>query len=104
MAKDLRGRAEMLPAGPQWKCTPWPTTYPTKIPLKLFHRDSLECIQSILQSPLMKDSIHLTPLRIFKTAEKVMRVYSQWMTGNVAWDMQVIIHFLTGFLQTNCLD
>jgi len=94
----------MLPAGPQWKCTPWPTTYPTKIPLKLFHRNSLECIQSILQSPLMKDSIHLTPLRIFKTAEKVMRVYSQWMTGNVAWDMQVIIHFLTGFLQTNCLD
>jgi len=88
-AKELRSRAEMLPAGPSWKCTPWTTTYPTKVPLKLFHRDSLDCLQSILHSPLMKDSIHLTPLRVFKTAEKVMRVYGQWMTGHVAWDMQV---------------
>ena len=79
----------MLPAGPTWKCTPWTTTYPTKVPLKLFHRDPLDCIQSLLYSPLAKDSIHLTPLRVFKTAEKLMRVYGQWMTGDVAWDMQV---------------
>ena len=88
-AKELRGRAEMLPPGPKWQCTPWTTTYPTKVPLKLFHRDPVDCIQSILHSPLMKDSIHLSPLRVFKTAEKIMRVYGQWMTGDVAWAMQV---------------
>ena len=88
-AKELRGRAEILPTGPKWQCTPWTTVHPTKVPLKLFHRDSLDCVQSILHSPLMKDNIHLTPLRVFKTAEKMMRVYGQWMTGDVAWGMQV---------------
>jgi len=41
-ANELCGRAEMLQAGPQWKCTPWTTIYLTKVPLKLFHRDSLD--------------------------------------------------------------
>jgi Plavaka transposase len=90
-AKELRGRAELLPAGPKWSCTPWSTVYPTKTPVHLFHRDSLECIQSILHSPHIVDHVHYSPLRVFKTAEKLVRVYSEWRTGDVAWDMQVCI-------------
>ena len=88
-AKDLHGRAEILPAGPLWKCTPKKTLYPTKYPLNLFHRDPIECIQSLMSNPLLMNTLQFEPLRVFKTAEKLMRVYSEWKTGDVAWDMQV---------------
>jgi hypothetical protein len=71
-AKGLRGLAEMLPKGPEWKCKPWNTVYPTKKNLTLFYRDPLECIQSILHSPLMKDYIEFKPLRIFESASRAM--------------------------------
>ena len=88
-AKDLRRRAEILPAGPVWKCTPKNTLYPTKYPVKLFHRDPIECIQSLMNNPLLKNVLKFEPLRVFKTAEKLMRVYSEWRTGDAAWNMQV---------------
>jgi len=88
-AKELRKRAELLPAGPTWKCTPWKPLYPTKTAVNLFHRDPIECIQSILSNPHVANHIHYTPLCVFKTAEKLIRVYSEWWTGHVAWDLQV---------------
>jgi len=30
-----------------------------------------------------------SPFRVFKTAEKLVRVYGEWMSGDVAWEMQV---------------
>jgi hypothetical protein len=88
-AKRLRGLAEMLPKGPAWQCKVWNTVYPTKKKLTLFYRDPLECIQSILHSPLMKDYIKFKPLRIFESASRAMRIYTEWLTGNAAWSMQV---------------
>jgi hypothetical protein len=88
-AKKLRGLAEMLPKGPVWQCKVWNTVYPTKKKLTLFYRDPLECIQSILHSPLMKDYIKFKPLRIFESASRAMRIYTEWLTGNAAWSMQV---------------
>lgn len=88
-AKKLRGLAELLPKGPVWQCKIWKTVYPTKKKLTLFYRDPLECIQSILHNPLMKDHIEFKPLHIFQSASRVMRVYTEWMTGNAAWSMQV---------------
>ena len=35
------------------------------------------------------------PRRLYKTAEKLERVYSEWMTGNSAWEAQVISWFAT---------
>ncbi|KAF9455364.1 hypothetical protein BDZ94DRAFT_1316309 [Collybia nuda] len=87
-SKELRGRAEMLPKGPEWLCKPWKTNVPTKTSTQLFYRDPLECIQSLLHHPLLKDHMHFTPLRVFETAAKTMRVYNEWMTGDVAWQMQ----------------
>ena len=46
----------MLPNGPEWWCKPLETTYPMKKPLHLYYHNSLECIQSILYHPLVKDS------------------------------------------------
>ena len=59
------------------------------MPVHLYHRDAIDCVESIMQSPWMIDRIHYTPMRIFKTAEKLVRVYTEWLTGDVAWNMQV---------------
>ena len=87
----------MLPAGPTWRCKPWKTTHPTNEAIKLFYRDPLECIESLLNSPLVADDIEFTPYRIFKTAEKSIREYSEWMSGNAAWEMQVSVSLAYGF-------
>lgn len=89
-AKDLRACAEELSPGPQWTCQPWPVKYPTKRPVNLFYRDSVSCVRSLFGNPLFADHMHYTPFREFKTAEKLVRVYNEWMSANVAWDMQVI--------------
>jgi hypothetical protein len=81
----------MLPAGPLWRCEPWKTAHPTKGAVKLFYRDPLKCIESLLNSPLVADDIELAPYRIFKTVEKSIREYGEWMSGNVAWEMQVCV-------------
>jgi hypothetical protein len=93
-AKELRGLAEMLPPGPQWKCQPWETVYPTKIPVKLYYRDAIECLESLFGNPLFADALQFAPFRLFKTAQKLVRVYNEWMSGNVAWEMQVSSHSL----------
>ncbi|KAJ7807710.1 hypothetical protein B0H13DRAFT_2243903 [Mycena leptocephala] len=87
-AKDLRSRIEILPTGPEWKAIPWTTRYPTKNPLTLYYRDPLECLQALLSNPLVQDFIHFTPFRLWETSEKLMRIYSEWLSGDVAWDLQ----------------
>ncbi|KAF7975802.1 hypothetical protein HWV62_8483 [Athelia sp. TMB] len=87
-AKDLRNRAELLPSGPRWKCKPWKTSHPTKKPLSLFYRDSIECLQSLLRNPLFADSMHYTPFHEFTSAAKLVRVYEEWMSGNNSWRIQ----------------
>ncbi|KAJ7035463.1 hypothetical protein C8F04DRAFT_955065 [Mycena alexandri] len=87
-AKELRSRVEMLPKGPEWKAIPWRTEYPTKNSLTLYYRDPLECLQSLLSNPLVQDFIHFTPFRLWANSEKLMRIYTEWLSGDVAWNMQ----------------
>ncbi|KAJ7741685.1 hypothetical protein B0H16DRAFT_1728463 [Mycena metata] len=87
-SKDLRSRIEILPRGPQWKSVPWRTEYPTKSPLTVYYRDPLECLQHLLSNPLVKDHIHFTPFRLWANADKLMRVYTEWLSGDAAWKMQ----------------
>ena len=60
-----------------------------KKPVYLFFRDPLECVQSIMESPLVTDHLKFIPFRAFKTAEKIMWIYTEWLTGDHAWMMQV---------------
>lgn len=39
----------------------WETQYLTKNIVRLFYRDPLECIQSLLESPLIQDHIVFAP-------------------------------------------
>lgn len=81
----------MLPQGPQWKCKPWKLDHPTKHPVNLFYRDSIECLRALFGNPLFSDVMHYTPFREFRTAAKLVRVYEEWMSANTAWDIQVSI-------------
>jgi len=79
----------MLPKGPEWKCLPITTVYPTKNKITLYYRDPVECLQMLMRNPLLKDQLEFTPYHIFNTAEKTMRIYTEWLSGDAAWDMQV---------------
>ncbi|KAG1868327.1 hypothetical protein DFJ58DRAFT_837966 [Suillus subalutaceus] len=79
-AKELRSRAEMLPSGPSWKCQIIPSIHPTK--------DPVECLESIFSNPLFHDKLDFIPRRIYKIAAQLLRVYSEWLTGDSAWEMQ----------------
>lgn len=90
-AKDLRNKAEKLPKSPPWKSKEWTTKFAhkNKGKLHLFYRDPLECLQQLLLSPLVKDHIQFKPFQLFHSAEASMRVYTEWLSGSAAWDIQV---------------
>ena len=85
-AKMSRGQAEMLPQGPQWKCKSCPTVHPTKTPIMLFYCDAIECIKALFSNPLFANSIQYSPFQVFKTAERLVCIYGEWMSGDVAWN------------------
>jgi hypothetical protein len=55
----------------------------------LYHRDPLLCLQHLMQNPLVQDQISFSPFKLYESAAKVMRVYTEWLSGDRAWDMQV---------------
>ena len=97
-SKKLIDTAWLLPPVPPWKYVQIPTDplYPAKAPFYLHYRDAVEVLEHMLKSPLVRDYLHFEPLRIFKTADKTMRVYESWLSSNRAWDMQVCqtLHYL----------
>ncbi|KAG2122771.1 hypothetical protein DEU56DRAFT_873558 [Suillus clintonianus] len=90
-AKELRGRAEQLPSGPRWMSKVIETSHPTKSPVILYWRDPVECIASILNDPSFRDHFNFTPQKIYSTAERTCRIYSEWTTGDDAWNMQSML-------------
>ncbi|KAG2368012.1 hypothetical protein BDR07DRAFT_1372496 [Suillus spraguei] len=90
-AKELRGRAEMLPSGPHWLSQVIPMSHPTNSPVVLYWRDPIKCIATIFNHPLFHNYIDLMPHRVYTTMEKKCRVFTEWMTGNDTWDMQSAI-------------
>lgn len=88
-AQQLRGLVEILPKGPEWRCRTLSTKVPTKSPIRLFYRDPVECLEALFNHPLFHDKLTLVPRRVYRTAERLVRVYSDWMSGNAAWEMQV---------------
>ncbi|KAG2130225.1 hypothetical protein DEU56DRAFT_872344 [Suillus clintonianus] len=87
-AKELRSRAEMLPKGPSWKCQTIPSLNPTKTPIRLFWRDPVECLESLFSNPLFHDQLDFVPRRVYTTSARLLCVYSEWLTGDSAWEIQ----------------
>ncbi|KAF8213514.1 hypothetical protein K438DRAFT_1902566 [Mycena galopus ATCC 62051] len=85
-AAELRGRVEMLPPGPKWKSQEIKyQLYPTQSPIVLYYRDPLECIEFLLQNPLIHEHLELVPTQKFRDSR---HVYNEWITGKGAWEMQ----------------
>ncbi|KAG2115444.1 hypothetical protein DEU56DRAFT_748676, partial [Suillus clintonianus] len=55
----------------------------------LFWRDPIECLESLFSNPPFHNKLDFTPRRVYTTAAHLVRVYSEWMTGDAAWEMQV---------------
>ncbi|KAG1738912.1 uncharacterized protein EDB91DRAFT_1237678 [Suillus paluster] len=88
LAQELRGQAEMLPSGPHWMLRIIDTSHSTKSPVILYWHNPLECISTILNHPLFHDQLDFTPHKVYSTAQKLCCVYTEWMTGDDAWNMQ----------------
>ncbi|KAG2341505.1 hypothetical protein BDR05DRAFT_976868 [Suillus weaverae] len=86
-AKELQGQAEMLPSSPCWM-SQIHTSHPTKSPIVLYWRDPLECISTILNHPFFLDQLDFTPCKVYSTVKRLCHVFTEWMTGNDAWNMQ----------------
>ncbi|KAF8414372.1 hypothetical protein L210DRAFT_3730324 [Boletus edulis BED1] len=95
-AKELHSHAEMLPSGPPWKFQIIPTTHPTKNPVHLYYHDSLECVEALFNHPLFACEMDLSPYCLFTTAERIVWLYMEWMSGDVAWEMQSAIEHSGG--------
>jgi len=106
-AIDLHSRAEILPTykpkadvnphlqwplrheGLRWLSSLIDTDIPTKKPTILYYRDPLLCLQHLMHNPLVQDHISFTPFKLYESAAKVMRIYTEWLSGDQAWEMQV---------------
>ncbi|KAG6374954.1 hypothetical protein JVT61DRAFT_3709 [Boletus reticuloceps] len=85
----LHSLAEILPKTPPWKCRVVDTSpHQTKSPARLFYRDTVECLEVMLSNPLFQDSIDFSPYHVFTSAQRLVRVYSEWMSCNHAWQIQ----------------
>lgn len=90
-ARTLRGRIELLPSGPAWKSTIVSMPgYESKDPLVFYYRDSMECVEFLLKNPLFSEEIEYQPRQDFDPTTG-RRVYSEWITSDGAWDLQVCI-------------
>ena len=85
----------MLPPGPQWSYKTVPTFVPTKDEVILYFRDPIECLKSLFSNPLYHKHIELVPYRRYTSAAKTNRVYDEWMSGDVALQMQVSLSYHT---------
>ena len=77
---------------------------PTKNNLLLLYRDPLLCIQHLMQSPLVQDHISFSPFKLYESAAKTMRIYTEWLSGDHAWNIQVCFSFLLPAFGLNLLQ
>ena len=102
MAKDLRSQVEMLPRVPEWKFkTVSLTGHPTQEPMLLFYHNTLKCVEYLFRNPIFTDWVDSCPVQFYRNSKWMVRMYSEWMTGNAAWEMQVCTYIsITSILYT----
>ena len=67
---------------------------PMKNNIILYYCDPLLCLQYLMQSPLVQDHLSFTPFKLYKNAAKTMRIYTEWLSGDRAWNIQVNPSFI----------
>ncbi|KAI6008475.1 hypothetical protein EDC04DRAFT_2582048, partial [Pisolithus marmoratus] len=88
-AKELQHWAELLPTRPCWNYRIVNTPYPMKSPAILYFHDPLDCIEALFNHLYYADHMIYTPFCVFTSAERVVREFSEWMSGDIAWQMHI---------------
>lgn len=57
--------------------------------IRLFYRQPIECLQSLLRHLLLAPHITFAPRKIWTAAAKICHIYDDWMCSDQAWDLQV---------------
>ena len=86
----------MLPSVPEWKFKKIVLTgHVTKEPMLFFYHDALDCVEYLFGNPVFANKMDFCPVWLYRNMEQTVRVYTEWMTGNAAWDMQVGFFYLS---------
>ena len=103
-ALRLRGLTEILPKTPPWKCHVIDTSlHQTKSPARLFYHNTVECLEMLLSTPLFGNSIDFFPYQVFTNAQRFVWVYTKWMSGDHAWQLQVSSSHISRVFSSNHL-
>jgi hypothetical protein len=57
-------------------------------------------VEALFNHPHFAREMDLSPYRLFTTAEQIVRLYTEWMSGDVAWEMQVRSPLSTLYLES----
>lgn len=86
----LRSWFENLPSGPRWKRITIDTrNYPTTKPVHLYYRDGFEVAKWIFANPVFANHMEYDPRIVHLDEEGRNREYTEYMTGQHAWHVQV---------------
>jgi Plavaka transposase len=79
----------MLPQGPEWKAQEINVNgYSTEEPIILYYHEGIECLKTVISSPLLRNHIDFSPKRVHDS--NLHRIFGEWMTSDGAWSMQVL--------------
>lgn len=86
----LESMMESLPSGPSWHSeTIVVEGYKTKKPIVFIYRDAAEVVDYIFGNPIFAHVMEMDPRKVFTDAGWEERIYTQFMTGQYAWECQV---------------
>ncbi|KAH8983317.1 hypothetical protein EDB86DRAFT_2811651 [Lactarius hatsudake] len=89
-AHALRSLIESLPDPPRWYCDRMVIEgYETEHPIYFYWRDALSVIEYIFGNPVFASYMQYDPQRLWTDASRTERIYSEYMTGDFAWQSQV---------------
>ncbi|KAI5988015.1 hypothetical protein EDD15DRAFT_2199192 [Pisolithus albus] len=96
MGKQLRAHAEVLSSGLAWLCEEMEPESPTKHPVRLFYRQPLECLQSLLSHPLLTPHISFIPRKVWTSAARDALPRGAMVLGVVLSSDKMNISVMTG--------
>lgn len=69
--------------------------------MHLYFRDALECVKLLFNNPFLADKMEYAPYKLFTSAERDVRVYTEWMSSDGAWELQVSIESIILIILAN---
>ena len=88
--RELKSLVECLPGPPQWQATEVTILGgTTQRPITFLFRDGLECFKHLFSNPMFASDMDYRPRKLWTDESKASRVYTEIMTGDFAWDVQV---------------